>query len=318
MLFTNAMTAITASSNRQNDARAKKGKPGKEGGNIQEHPGKKPFIVVITGLSGSGKTLALRAIEDSGFFCVDNLPPEFIEEFAKVAADRKDVANVGIGIDIRERGFLQGMDAAIDSLRKSHRIMIIFLEASRDVIIRRFKESRRPHPLHGESIEDSIDTEMVVLRSMREQADRIIDTTALTPHQLRALITSLLGLKGSGFRVLVTSFGFKFGVPQNADLVFDARFLPNPFFVDELKSLSGLDEPVKKFVTAQPLAMDFIKRLEDLLQFLIPQYMGEGKSSLTIAIGCTGGRHRSPVLAEIMAARLAKPGVPVNVSHRDL
>ena len=314
------MTEITDSSNRQNNAPGKK--TGTEGGkNIQEHPGK-PLVVVITGLSGSGKTLALRAIEDSGFFCVDNLPPQFIEEFVKVAADRKDVANVGIGIDIRERGFLHGMDEAIKSMRLTHRILVIFLEASKDVIIRRFKETRRPHPLHGESIEDSIETEMFVLKSMREQADRIIDTTALTPHQLKALITSLLGLNGSGFQVLVTSFGFKFGVPQNADLVFDARFLPNPFFKEELKNLSGLDDPVKQFVTGEPLAMDFIARLEDLLRFLIPHYMAEGKSSLTIAIGCTGGRHRSPVLAEIMASRLAKNkenhDLPVNVAHRDL
>lgn len=236
----------------------------------------------------------------------------------KVAADRKDVANVGIGIDIRERGFLQGMDAAINSLRESHKITVIFLEASKDVIVRRFKESRRPHPLPGESIEDSIDTETLILRSMREQADRIIDTTALTPHHLRELITSLLGLNGAGFQVLVTSFGFKFGVPQNADLVFDARFLPNPYFKEELKELSGLDEPVKRFVTGEPLAMDFVKRLENLLQFLIPHYEGEGKSSLTIAIGCTGGRHRSPVLAQVLAARLSKPGLPVNVAHRDL
>ena len=262
--------------------------------------------------------MALRAIEDSGFFCVDNLPPQFMKEIVKVAADRKDVSNVGIGIDIRERGFLQGMDAAIKGLRNGHKINVIFLEAAKDVIIRRFKESRRPHPLHGESIEDSIEAETLALKSMREHADRIIDTTALTPHQLRELITALLGHPGSGFQVLVTSFGFKFGVPQNADLVFDARFLPNPFFKEELKNLSGLDEPVKKFVTGEPLTMDFVHKLEDMLKFLIPHYKAEGRSSLTIAIGCTGGRHRSPVIAEIMAQKLTGIDTPVIVAHRDL
>ncbi|MDA8326247.1 MAG: RNase adapter RapZ [Nitrospiraceae bacterium] len=281
-----------------------------------------PFIVVITGLSGSGKTLALRALEDSGFFCVDNLPPQLMEEFTKVAAQKKDVSNIGIGVDIRERGFLSGIDAAIKTLHERHRMMVFFLEAEKDVLIRRFKETRRPHPLHGESIEKSIEAEISALASLRQHADKVIDTTAFTPQQLRQVITSFIGAGGPVFQIQIMSFGFKFGLPPNADMVFDARFLPNPFFIPELKELSGRDDAVKKFVAGDPLTIDFIKRLENLLAFLIPHYKREGKTSLTICIGCTGGRHRSPVIAELIAANLsarwAGPELPVNVVHRDL
>ena len=274
--------------------------------------------MVITGLSGSGKTLALRALEDSGFFCVDNLPPQLMGEFVKVASQRKDVSSIGIGVDIRERGFLSGIEAVIKGLRESNRVMVFFLEAEKDVLIRRFKETRRPHPLQGESIEKSIEAEGSALQALRQQADKIIDTTALTPQQLRHMITSLLGGGGPGFQVQIMSFGFKFGVPPSADMVFDARFLPNPFFVAGLKELSGRDDAVRKFVSGDPLTRQFVKKLEDLLGFLIPHYRREGKSSLTICIGCTGGRHRSPVVAEMIAAELTGLKLPVNVVHRDL
>ncbi|MDA8085555.1 MAG: RNase adapter RapZ [Nitrospiraceae bacterium] len=277
-----------------------------------------PFIVVITGLSGSGKTLALRALEDNDFFCVDNLPPQLMREFMRVASQKKDVHKIGVGVDIRERGFLRGIDAVIKSLREHLRIMVIFLEAENDVLIRRFKETRRPHPLQGESIEKSIEAETSALASLRQQADKVIDTTALTPQQLRQIITSFVGGGGPVFQVQIMSFGFKFGVPPNADMVFDARFLPNPFFVTGLKELSGRDDAVKKFVSGDPLTIDFVRRLENLLVFLIPHYRQEGKTSLTICIGCTGGRHRSPVIAEMIAASLADIELPVNVVHRDL
>ncbi|MDA8387699.1 MAG: hypothetical protein M0Z58_03405, partial [Nitrospiraceae bacterium] len=187
-----------------------------------------------------------------------------------------------------------------------------------DVLIRRFKETRRPHPLHGESIEKSILAEALALNPLRQQADKVIDTTACTPQQLRQIITSLLGGGGPGFSIHVMSFGFKFGVPPSADMVLDARFLANPFFVPGLRDLTGLDEAVKRYVAHDPLTMDFVRRIEDLLGFLIPQYRREGKSSLTICIGCTGGRHRSPAIVEMIAANLAGLELPVNVIHRDL
>ena len=276
------------------------------------------LVTIITGLSGSGKTLALRALEDSGFFCVDNLPPQLMSDFIRVADQRKDVSNIGIGMDIREREFLPGIDNVIKNLRKGRRIMVLFLEAEEDVLIRRFKETRRPHPLQGESIEKSIMAEAQALNPLRQQADKVIDTSTFTPQQLRQVITSQLGEGGPGFRINVMSFGFKFGVPASADMVFDARFLSNPFFVTGLRDLTGLDDAVKSYVAADPLTMDFVRRLEDLLGFLIPQYRREGKSTLTICVGCTGGRHRSPAVVEMIASKLAGLDLPVNVIHRDL
>ena len=276
------------------------------------------LVTIVTGLSGSGKTLALRTLEDSGFFCVDNLPPQLMSGFIEVTDQRKDVSNIGIGMDIREREFLPGSVDVIKSLRQGRRLMVLFLEAEEDVLIRRFKETRRPHPLQGESIEKSIAAEARALDPLRRQADRIIDTTTFTPQQLRQVIASMLGENGPGFRIHIMSFGFKFGVPPSADMVFDARFLSNPFFVAGLRDLTGLDDAVKSYVAADPLTADFVRRIEDLLNFLIPQYRREGKSTLTICIGCTGGRHRSPAIAEMMAAKLAGPETPVNVIHRDL
>lgn len=273
----------------------------------------------MTGLSGSGKTVALRAIEDSGFYCVDNLPTRLIDKFIGLASQREDRPNVGIGIDIREKMLLRDMESPkISALRKKYNIMILFLEADAPTLVRRYKESRRPHPMKGESIEASIEAERLMVEPMRAMADRVVDTSALNPHQLKDLVKSLLGLKGAGFHLVVMSFGYKYGVPQNADLIFDARFLPNPHFVPELKELCGLDEPVRDFVLNGGLARDFLRRLEDMLGFLIPNYRKEGKFSLTIGIGCTGGRHRSPAVAAFLAPRLKGLGQPVEIIHRDI
>ncbi len=278
----------------------------------------KPAVFIITGLSGSGKTVALKALEDSGFFCVDNLPPQLIDDFIRISSGRKESSGLGIGIDAREKEFLAGMEPTLERLKEKYDVKIIFLLADEAVLIRRYKETRRPHPVPEENIEASIGTEMKLLEPLRARADRIIDTTALTPHQLRELTISTLGLRGSVFQTLVVSFGFKFGLPQSADLVVDARFLPNPYFVTELKNLSGRDQPVIDFVSQNNLTREFVERLDNLLSFLVPHYIKEGKSSLTIAIGCTGGRHRSPVIADMLASRLKALGVPVTVVHRDL
>ncbi|MBI4689185.1 MAG: RNase adapter RapZ [Nitrospirae bacterium] len=282
----------------------------------------KPRIVIITGLSGSGKTVALRALEDSGFFCVDNLPVTLIDLFIAQSAKTTDIAKIGIGIDIREQAFLPGMDSVLLPLRKKYKIEIIFLEAEKGILIRRFKETRRPHPLfvHGTDIEGSINKEKEMLIPLRTMADRIIDTSSYTPHQLRQLIISLYG-SNKGTRAMsltLISFGYKFGIPQNIDLLFDVRFIPNPNFMPELRELSGIDLPVKKFIFEKTQTMQFIKKLKGLLNFLIPLYIKEGKSYLTIGIGCTGGRHRSPAITEKIATLLKVHPVDINVIHRDM
>jgi UPF0042 nucleotide-binding protein len=261
--------------------------------------------------------VALRAVEDSGFVCVDNLPPQLMDQFVRVAARRDGHPDVAIGIDIREKQFIPEFQSVLRHLRKKYGIIVIYLEADRHALIRRYKETRRPHPIGGCALDECIDIEAGMLAPFREQADRIIDTTSMTPHQLRSLVMSLLGIK-TAFQVVLMSFGYKYGIPQGADLLFDARFLPNPFFVPELKELTGLDEPVKKFVMTTKDASEFVRRLEGFLSFLMPKFKAEGKSSVTVGIGCTGGRHRSPVIAELVARKLRTMGLDVSVVHRDI
>lgn len=280
-------------------------------------------VVIISGLSGSGKTVALRALEDSGFFCVDNLPLTLIASFITQLTQKGDITKIGVGIDIREQAFLSGTDSALQALRKKHKTEIIFLEAEKSVLIRRFKETRRPHPLSKSFKNDigkSIEAEKKALRPLRKEADRIIDTSSYTPHQLRHLITSLYSsaAKGSAMSLTLMSFGYKFGVPQNIDLLFDVRFIPNPHFIPELKELSGIDMPVKKFIFEKPRTKEFMKKLKGLLNFLIPLYIKEGKTYLTIGIGCTGGRHRSPAITEKIATLIKNQPVDINVIHREL
>jgi UPF0042 nucleotide-binding protein len=282
----------------------------------------RPTIVIITGLSGSGKTVALRALEDGGFFCVDNLPITLIDMFIGQLVKTGDIKKIGIGIDIREQAFLSKIDTALLHLRKKYRIEIIFLDAEKGTLIRRFKETRRPHPLSasGIDIESSIDEEREMLVPLRKEADRIIDTSSYTPHQLRQLIASLYSItsKERALALTLISFGFKYGIPQNIDLLFDVRFLPNPNFVPDLKELRGIDPQVKKFIFEKTETKEFIKKLKGLLNFLLPLYVKEGKAYLTIGIGCTGGRHRSPAIIEDIAAFIKDRSVDVNIIHRDL
>lgn len=280
-------------------------------------------VVIISGLSGSGKTVALRALEDSGFFCVDNLPLTLIDSFITHLTQKGDIKRIGIGIDIREQGFLLKTNSALQALKKKHKAEIIFLEAEKSVLIRRFKETRRPHPLSKSFKNDigkSIEAEKKVLMPFRKEADRIIETSSYTPHQLRQLITSLYSsaAKGSAMSLTLMSFGYKFGVPQNIDLLFDVRFIPNPHFIPELKELSGIDMPVKKFIFEKPRTKEFMKKLKGLLNFLIPLYIKEGKTYLTIGIGCTGGRHRSPAIAERIASLIKRHSIDINIVHREL
>jgi len=279
----------------------------------------KPVIVIITGLSGSGKTIALRALEDSDFFCVDNLPVALIESFVSIISRDTDIRKIGIGIDIREKGFLSEILGVLKNLRNQYHTEILFLEAEEDVLLRRFKETRRPHPLGG-NIEKAVQIEKERLSLLSENADRIIDTSSFTPHQLRQFITSLYKTQKTkkAMTVVLISFGFKFGAPQNADLLFDVRFMPNPNFVPKLKKLKGTDKHVSDFVCKKPEAKLFLEKVKDLMDFLIPLYIKEGKSYLTVGIGCTGGNHRSPAIVEKLKNYLKRHPIDLHIVHRDL
>lgn len=281
--------------------------------------GRHPRVVIITGLSGSGKTVALRAVEDLNFFCVDNLPVSLIGALLTRTFRSPGSPDVAIGIDIRDKDSLPGFERIIGRLRSRYDIEIIFLEAEPDVLVRRFKETRRPHPLGG-NLDEAIAAEQKSLAPLRKNADRIIETTPLSPHQLRRLISSfyILRKKTKDITVALISFGFKYGAPQNIDLLFDVRFLPNPFFVPALKDLDGRDKRVSDYVLKHKETKEFMKKVEDLLTFLIPLYVKEGKSYLSVGIGCTGGRHRSPSVVEKIATAVKEAYTEVNVIHRDI
>jgi len=279
----------------------------------------KPIIVILTGLSGSGKTVALRALEDSGFFCVDNLPIALIDSFASIISRNREIRKIGIGIDIREKGSLSEIKDVLKTLRKKYQTQVLFIEAEKDVLMRRFRETRRPHPLGG-NIDEAIHMEKERLAPLKDVADRVVDSSSFTPHQLRQLITSFYGLQTGrkAMTVVLISFGFKFGAPQNIDLLFDARFLPNPNFVPELKPLRGTDKQVADYVLKNTTTKAYVKKIQEFIDFLIPQYIKEGRSYLTIGVGCTGGNHRSPAIAEKIQSHLRRHPIDLSVVHRDL
>jgi UPF0042 nucleotide-binding protein len=278
-----------------------------------------PRVVVISGLSGSGKTVALRAVEDLNFFCVDNLPVSLIGSLVSRISRRPAEREIAVGIDIREKEFLDGIDRVLANLRKKYRVEMLFLEAETEVLIRRFKETRRPHPLGGE-LEESIRTERLSLDPLRQNADRVIDTSSFTPHQLRGLVSSLYsgGSGTPGMSVTLISFGFKYGAPQNVDMLFDVRFLPNPHFVPGLRHLNGTDKRVAEYVFNSRDTRSFMKKVKNLLAFLLPLYQKEGRSYLSIGIGCTGGNHRSPAIAAELADFIRQEKFGVHVVHRDI
>ena len=283
----------------------------------------KPRVVIVTGLSGSGKSTAIHVLEDLGFYCIDNMPvllvPKFLELYEGVS---EGISRIAFGIDLRERAFFGELPAVIAQARQQgQRIEVLFLDAADEVLVRRFSETRRPHPsAEGGSPSDGIRRERERLAAVRETADRILDTTGWTVHQLRAALTTDYGVHAAQDRMtlFLSSFGYKFGVPTDADMVLDVRFLPNPFFVDELRALSGLDEPVVRHVLERPETVEFLDQVERLLLFLLPRYLHEGKTYFTLAVGCTGGRHRSVVLVEEIARRLSKAGYALQVRHRDV
>jgi UPF0042 nucleotide-binding protein len=282
-----------------------------------------PFIV-LTGLSGSGKSQAIRALEDLGYFCVDNLPTTLIPTLANLSLrGGRDIEKVAIVVDVREGNFLSSFPKIFAKLRKMPRLnpMLIFLEASHTALVRRFSETRRPHPLaQGRSASEGIRDERVRLNAIRAMADEIIDTSDMTVHELRQFFMGLSrGRSKSGLVVTLLSFGYKHGVPVDADLMFDVRCLPNPHFVATLRARTGRDRAVAKFMEKDVSARQFMDRLEDYVRYVMPHYIAEGKSYLTIAIGCTGGRHRSVMIAERLRRSLSDiPGARVRVRHRDI
>ncbi len=281
-----------------------------------------PRVAILTGVSGSGKTTALRALEDAGFYCVDNLPILFLEKLLELSGHTAgEVSRIALVVDAREGRFLSEAPRIIQEVcAKGADVEVIFLDASDESLVRRYSETRRRHPLAGEgTVQDGIAAERRALADLKAIADEVIDTTTLNVHELKRLVARrVAGGEEGRLGVTVVSFGFRFGIPTHADLVLDVRFLPNPFFVPELKPHPGTDPRVSAFVLGQGDAKAFLERLLDLLGFLLPRYRTEGKTYLTIAIGCTGGKHRSVALAEEVAARLERAGQPVRLWHRDV
>jgi UPF0042 nucleotide-binding protein len=279
-------------------------------------------FVIITGLSGSGKGTFLRALEDRGYFCVDNLPVGLIGKFHELTLKSEDPASkAAMVIDVREGQGLKELPAIYESLKKEAGVetSLWFLETSDSVLVRRFSETRRPHPLDpNRPVLESIAQERELLAPIRAMSDQILDTSPLTIHELRQRVASVFGDAGSGqILVSLVSFGFKHGVPIDADLVFDVRFLPNPHFVPHLKSLTGGDAGVIDFMNAQPETDAFLVHLRRFMDYLLPQYKKEGKSYITAAVGCTGGRHRSVFIANALADHFRTAGYRMKVSHRD-
>ena len=285
-------------------------------------PGGQPFII-LTGLSGSGKSQAMRALEDLGYFCVDNLPTTLIPTLAKLAVRAGDIEKVAIVVDIREGNLLSSFPEVLRRLRTMKRLdpMLIFLEASNAALVRRFSETRRPHPLApGRSASEGIREERGRLNALRDMADEIVDTSDMTVHELRKFFMDL-SRDRSRARLVVTllSFGYKHGVPLDADLMFDVRCLPNPHFVPALRRRTGRDRAVVQFMDREASTREFVRRLEEYLVHAIPYYISEGKTYLTVAVGCTGGRHRSVMVAERLRRSLeAIEGAQVRVRHRDI
>jgi len=280
-------------------------------------------ILIITGLSGSGKSTAVRALEDEGFFCLDNLPVTLFPTFIELVDNSKErVRDVGLVMDIRGRDFLKGYEKIIQEIGETgHSVEILFLDATDEVLIRRFSETRRRHPaLEGGSVSEGIRFEREQLAGLRRIATTLIDTSELNVHQLKELIIARIkGEQGAReMTVQLQSFGYRFGIPLEADMVMDVRFLPNPHFIPELKGFSGLDPKVASFVLEKKETVDFLEKFRDMMEFLLPFYRREGKSYLTISIGCTGGRHRSVAIVEALREFFAGKKVNVKVTHRDM
>ncbi len=277
-------------------------------------------LVIITGISGAGKLSALKTFEDLGYYAVDNLPVGLLLNFADLVRDSAEIERAALVVDIREGARLDKLPQLLESLRSSLKTTVLFLEASDDALLRRYSETRRPHPLGRKtSVKASLHSERRRLQPVREVADLVVDTTRFNVHELRSLLTERFQSAERKQNALIScvSFGFRQGVPEDADLMFDVRFLPNPHFIPKFRPFTGRNPQVARYILSFPQTKEFIQRISELLVYLVPHYIREGKSYLTIAFGCTGGKHRSVLIAEEVKKRLAKAGYNVKVVHRD-
>lgn len=281
-------------------------------------------IIIVTGMSGAGKTAALKFLEDFGFYCVDNLPIPLISKFVELAVHSDSgLQDVALGIDIRNHEMLPQLKTVLDALKQNHvSVKILFLDASDECLLKRYKETRRSHPLAGGGrVEQGIEQERRTLGFLLKRADYVINTSQLLTRELRGKLEDIF-LKGESYEnlyVTVVSFGFKYGIPMDADLVFDVRFLPNPYYFEEMRPLTGNDSIVSDYVMQWPQAQEFQEKLTDMIRFLIPHYISEGKTQLVIAIGCTGGKHRSVTIANALYRQLEhQKGVGIRIEHRDI
>lgn len=287
-------------------------------------PAGKVDIVVVTGMSGSGKSTAINALEDEGYYCIDNLPTALVSRFVALCAAGTggDMDKVGLGLDLRDVSYVDqwpGVRREIET--DGHNVFVVYLDATDDVLLRRFSETRRAHPLgHGRSLPEAIAAEREAMATLKDRTSLVIDTSSLTVHELKRRVREVVSgqATSAGPAITVKSFGFKYGIASDADMVLDVRFLPNPYFDDALRPLTGLDEPVAKYVLEREETGKFLEQVEQLLRFLLPHYVSEGRSYLTVGIGCTGGQHRSVALAEVLSASLGKAGFSVIVRHRDV
>lgn len=280
-------------------------------------------IIIITGRSGSGKSTALAALEDAGFYCVDNMPVALLPKFMELPIESNpDIAGLGFVMDLREKGFLTTYKSIFKSLeQKGYNFEILFLEADEEVLLQRYSQTRRHHPLsQGKSLLESIRAEQEALKELRKAADRVINTSSYNVHQLKSVILDIAykSKKPAPLKINIVSFGFKYGIPYDADLIIDVRFLANPYFVPELKDLDGETEKVKNYILNNDETQIFLKKYFDLLDYLIPLYEKEGKAYLTIAVGCTGGRHRSVTIARAIFEHLNKQGKQTDIIHRNI
>ncbi|MBE6029349.1 MAG: RNase adapter RapZ [Clostridiales bacterium] len=279
-------------------------------------------VIIVTGLSGAGKTQAMDVLEDMGYYCIDNMPPSLIRNFLDMAEKNKEIERAAFGIDVRGGSLFDDLKDALDHMKKEDvDFKILFFEASDSVLARRYNETRREHPLaHGEAVATGIKREKERLKSLREEADAIIDTSYFNNARLASEISNIVGAGKDDrtFTVNIMSFGYKHGMPVSADMVFDARFLPNPFYVEELKNLTGNDREVKEYVMGHDIARLFAGEVQGMIEVLIPFYKQEGKFSLSVCFGCTGGHHRSVTLANDLNDRLTAKGIRTTLEHRDL
>ena len=279
-------------------------------------------FVIITGLSGAGKTKTIGIMEDLGYFCIDNLPPNLIKDFLKISERTEGKINkICAVIDARSGEFLKYLPSIVEELRKDEKIFlkVIFLEASYEVLVRRFSETRRKHPIDEKELKGSIERELMILRSIKKISDHVIDTSNFELKNLKQLIVSLLSYpKLEAMKILILTFGYKYGIPIQSDIVLDVRFIPNPFYEEELVDSNGSSEKVKDYVLKFNETKEFLRRLEDFILYLIPYYIREGKSYLTVALGCTGGKHRSVAIGEILASFLKGKGYSIELEHRDV